>query len=385
MLPSDTNQTMGGSDSRITGQQVLVTSLLLTALLFSQACSAQPLPLDTIKLPPGFEIKIYADNIPGARSLTLSPGGILFVGTREEGKVYAVLDRNGDNRADEVITLARRLNSPNGVAFRDGALYVAEVDRVLRYDDIEAHLNNPPRPTVVSDRFPRDQHHGWKFIRFGPDGMLYVPVGAPCNVCEVGPRHGVIMRMNPDGSGLETFARGVRNTVGFDWHPETGELWFTDNGRDWLGDDLPPDELNHAPRSGLHFGFPYCHGKDIPDPKYGRRHRCGDFVPTALNLGPHVAALGMRFYTGRMFPDQYRNQVFIAEHGSWNRSIPIGYRVTLVQMVNSRPVHYGVFAQGWLQGNQAWGRPVDLLVMPDGALLISDDKANVIYRISTKR
>ena len=357
MLPSDTNQTMGGSDSKITGQQVLVTSLLLTALLSPQACSARPLPLDTIKLPPGFEINIYADNIPGARSLTLSPGGTLFVGTRDEGKVYALLDRNGDNRADEVITLARRLNSPNGVAFRDGALYVAEVDRVLRYDDIEAHLNNPTSPTLVSDRFPRDQHHGWKFIRFGPDGMLYVPVGAPCNVCEMGPRHSIIMRMNPDGSGLETFARGVRNTVGFDWHPETGDLWFTDNGRDWLGDDLPPDELNHAPRSGLHFGFPYCHGKDIPDPQYGRRRRCGDFVPPALTLGPHVAALGMRFYTGRMFPDQYRNQVFIAEHGSWNRSIPIGYRVTLRSNCEQPTGSLRGFRPGLAAGEPGLGTP----------------------------
>jgi len=299
--------------------------------------------------------------------------------------VYAVLDRDKDNRADEVITLAQGLNTPNGVGFLGGALYVAEVNRVLRFDNIEAHLNNPPRPVIVSDRFPRDQHHGWKFIRFGPDGLLYVPVGAPCNICEPGSRYSVIMRMNADGTGLETFARGVRNSVGFDWDPETGELWFTDNGRDWLGDDMPPDELNHAPRKGLNFGYPYCHGKDISDPEYGHKHRCTDFVPTAQELGPHVAALGIRFYTGKMFPDEYRNQIFIAEHGSWNRSIPIGYRLTLVRMVNHRPARYEVFAQGWLQGLHAWGRPVDLLVMPDGALLVSDDKAGVIYRISTKR
>ncbi len=364
---------------------VLAAVLLFIALLFPQACSGRPLPLDTIKLPPGFEIGIYADDIPGARSITLGSRGTLFVGTRGEGKVYAVLDRDKDNRADEVITLAQRLNTPNGVAFRDGALYVAEVNRVLRFDNIEARLNNPPRPVIVSDRFPRDQHHGWKFIRFGPDGLLYVPVGAPCNICEPGSRYSVIMRMNADGTGLETFARGVRNSVGFDWDPETGELWFTDNGRDWLGDDMPPDELNHAPRKGLNFGYPYCHGKDISDPEYGHKHRCTDFVPTAQELGPHVAALGIRFYTGKMFPDEYRNQIFIAEHGSWNRSIPIGYRLTLVRMVNHRPARYEIFAQGWLQGLHAWGRPVDLLVMPDGALLVSDDKAGVIYRISTKR
>jgi glucose/arabinose dehydrogenase len=344
------------------------------------------LPLDKIKLPPGFEISIYASNVADARSLALSPNGTLFVGTRPAGKVYAILDRNGDNKADEVITLAQGLNMPNGVAFRDGALYVAEVSRVLRYDNIEANLNNPPKPVVVNDSFPKDQAHGWKFIRFGPDGMLYIPVGAPCNICEPNDeRYASIMRMKPDGTGLEIFARGVRNTVGFDWDPETKELWFTDNGRDWLGDDVPPDELNYAPQKGLHFGFPYCHGKDILDPEFGKGHRCEEFTPPAMELGPHVAALGMRFYTGAMFPAQYRNQIFIAEHGSSNRTKPIGYRVTLVLLENNRAVKYEVFAEGWLQGDQAWGRPVDVLVMPDGALLVSDDFANAIYRISYRK
>ena len=298
------------------------------------------------------------------------------------GKVYAIVDRNRNNRADEVITVARGLRMPNGVAFRGGALYVGEVSRVLRYDNIEARLSNPPTPVVVNDTFPGDRHHGWKFIRFGPDGQLYVPVGAPCNVCERSDGHyALIMRMNPDGTGLEVFARGVRNTVGFDWHPETKTLWFTDNGRDWLGDDVPPDELNHAARKGLHFGFPYCHGGDISDPEFGGKHACEEFVPPAMKLGPHVAAIGMRFYTGTMFPDRYRNQIFIAEHGSWNRSTPIGYRVTLVRLEENRAVTYEVFAEGWLQGNAAWGRPADVLVMPDGALLVSDDRAGVIYRI----
>ncbi len=358
--------------------------LVLTATLACVAAnSSQELPLDQITLPLGFRIGIYATNVPDARSMALSPKGTLFVGTREAGNVYAIVDRNRDDKDVEVITLARGLNMPNGVAFRDGALYVAEVNRILRYDDIEAHLTDPPKPVVLSDAFPRDRSHGWKFIRFGPDGLLYVPVGAPCNVCEPeDERYASITRMKPDGTGLEIFARGIRNTVGFDWHPKTHELWFTDNGRDWLGDDLPPDELNHAPKQGLHFGFPYCHGKNIRDPELGKRRKCKEFIAPALELDPHVAAVGMRFYTGTMFPEEYRNQVFIAEHGSWNRSTPIGYRVTLVRLDGKGPPEYEVFAEGWLQGGRAWGRPVDLLVMPGGAMLVSDDRAGVIYRIS---
>jgi len=263
------------------------------------------------------------------------------------------------------------------------ALYVSAVDRVLRFDDIEDRLTSPPKPVVVTDRLPKDRHHGWKFIAFGPDGKLYVPVGAPCNICEPDAnRYANIMRMNPDGSGLETFARGVRNSVGFDWDPRTHELWFTDNGRDWLGDDSPPDELNHAPKAGMHFGFPYCHGGTISDPEFGRRRPCADFTPPAQNLGPHVAALGMRFYTGTQFPEAYRNQILIAEHGSWNRSKKIGYRVSLVRMENGKGVAYEPFATGWLQGETPWGRPADVLVMPDGSLLVSDDYAGAIYRIT---
>ncbi len=363
----------------------LAMVLGLVALFPSPSRSGPGLPLDKITLPPGFEINLYASNVPDARSMTLSQNGTLFVGTRGAGNVYAVVDRDRDNKADLVLTVARGLNMPNGVAFRDGALYVAEVNRVLRYDNIESRLTNPPPPVVVNDGFPRDRHHGWKFIRFGPDGLFYVPVGAPCNICESGDPYATITRMRPDGTGLEVFARGVRNSVGFDWHPETRELWFTDNGRDWLGDDQPPDELNHAPRKGLNFGFPYCHGRSIPDPEFGAKRRCAEFTPSAMALGPHVAALGMRFYTGAMFPPEYRNQIFIAEHGSWNRSTPIGYRVTLVRLEQGRAVKYEVFAEGWLQGGRAWGRPVDVQVMPDGALLVSDDHAGAIYRISYKK
>ncbi len=362
---------------------VVVALVALGVAACAAAGSADGLQLDRIKLPPGFSISLYADGVPNARSLTLGAAGTVFVGTRREGKVFALLDRNRDNRADAVLVIAKGLDSPNGVAFRDGALYVAEISRVLRFDAIEERLTAPPTPVVVNDRFPGDAHHGWKYIAFGPDGWLYVPVGAPCNICECADdRYASIMRMKPDGQQLEIFARGIRNSVGFDWQPQSRVLWFTDNGRDWMGDDQPPDTLNRAPEKGLIFGFPYCHAGDIPDPEYGDKHRCTEFTPPEIKLGPHVAALGMKFYTAGMFPPQYRNSIFIAEHGSWNRSVPIGYRVTRVTLNGNRAERYEVFAEGWLQGNTAWGRPVDVMVMPDGALLVSDDRAGAIYRIA---
>jgi glucose/arabinose dehydrogenase len=367
--------------------RVFIALTLLLSIIWIISCisakNKKGVYLDAITLPPNFTINIYAADVENARSLALGDSGTLFVGTRSAGRVYAVLDRNHDARGDEVITIAEGLNMPNGVAFRDGSLYVAEVNRVLRYDSIESRLKNFPKPVIVRDSFPKDAHHGWKFIRFGPDDKLYVPVGAPCNICESSNEiFSSITRINPDGSNLEIFAHGVRNTVGFDWHPKTGELWFTDNGRDWLGDDLPPDELNRAPRKGMHFGFPYCHGGTIADPEFGSKRRCKEFVSPSIALGPHVAALGMRFYTGTMFPDLYRRQVFIAEHGSWNRTSPIGYRISLVRLHGNQAISYDVFAKGWLKDGRAWGRPVDVLVMPDGALLVSDDRAGVIYRIS---
>jgi glucose/arabinose dehydrogenase len=277
----------------------------ICAFLAAMACLgvalpafAQRLPLERVKLPPGFEISVFADKVPGARSLALGKDGVLFVGTLAEGRVYAVRYRG--SRATQVITVASGLELPNGVALRDGALYVAEVSRVLRFQDIEERLSSlsskPLTPTVVTERFPRETHHGWKFIRFGPDGWLYVPVGAPCNICEPDPgRYALVSRIRPDGTGYEVIARGVRNSVGFDWDPQTRDLWFTDNGRDMLGDELPSDELNHAPRPGMHFGFPYCHEGDIADPQYGGKRACAEFTPPAAKLGPHVAALGMRF------------------------------------------------------------------------------------------
>ena len=272
---------------------------------------------------------------------------------------------------------------PVGVALREGSLYVSAVSRILRFDAIAKHLDNPPEPVVVKGDLPTEKHHGWKFIAFSPDDWLYVPVGAPCNVCEGDPeRFATILRMKPDGSQTQTFAKGVRNTVGFDWHPITRSLWFTDNGRDMLGDDLPPDELNHAPRAGMHFGFPYCHGGTIPDPEFGGKRSCAEFTAPTQALGAHVAALGMRFYTGKQFPEIYRHQVFIAEHGSWNRSKKSGYRVSLVTLQGERAVSYAPFISGWLQGETAWGRPADVLVLADGSILISDDLAGAIYRVT---
>ncbi|MGH7549548.1 MAG: PQQ-dependent sugar dehydrogenase [Gemmatimonadota bacterium] len=363
-------------------KRVLVFAAAASSLFCSPAQS-QELPLDTIRLPDGFRISLYA-RVPNARSMTLSPNGVLYVGTREgNGEVYAVTDQDGDGTGDQVVTIAEGLNVPNGVAWREGSLYVAEISRILRYDGIDERLDAPPEPVVIADDYPTESHHGWKFIRFGPDGWLYVPVGAPCNICDPESPFASITRIRPDGSGREIYARGVRNSVGFDWHPETGVLWFTDNGRDRLGDNVPPDELNRAPEAGLHFGYPFCHGGDVPDPEFGDGRPCSEFTPPAQKLGPHVAGLGMRFYTRDMFPAEYRNQIFIAEHGSWNRSEKIGYRVMLVRLDESgTPVSYEPFAEGWLQGEEEWGRPVDVLVMPDGALLVSDDEAGAIYRIT---
>jgi len=337
--------------------------------------------LDALTVPPGFRIEVYAAAVPNARQMALGPPGIVFVGSRAEGKVYAVVDGDGGRRA--VYVLARGLDMPSGVAFRDGALYVAAVNRILRYRDVARDLTHPPKPEIVSDAYPSDAHHGWKFIAFGPDGRLYVPVGAPCNICvPPGPLHATITRLDLAGGRPEVVARGVRNSVGFDFDPASGDLWFTDNGRDWLGDDSPPDELNHLTRAGEHFGFPFCHGNGLRDPEQNAGRACSEFTAPARELGPHVASIGMRFYTGRMFPEQYRGGIFIAEHGSWNRSTPIGYRVTFVKIENGRPTSYEPFAAGWLKGGVASGRPADVLVMPDGALLVSDDKGGRIYRIT---
>ena len=336
--------------------------------------------VDDIQLPPGFSIEEYAD-VPKARSLALGDRGTLFVSNRKGRSVYAVVE--DDDGGTRTIELLDGMSTPNGIAYYDGDLYVAEIDRVYRYANVEDRLDDMPRGEVLDIDLPSNRSHGWRYIGFGPDGKLYISIGAPCNVCdELG--YAQIIRVNPDGTERETFASGVRNSVGFTWHPETRDLWFTDNGRDMLGDDLPPCELNHAPRQGLHFGFPYCHGGDILDPKFGKDRDCANYTPPVQKLGPHVAPLGVKFYTGDMFPPEYRGQVFIAEHGSWNRSKKIGYRISLVRLDGDTAISYEPFAFGWLQGEQVSGRPVDLIVKQDGSLLVSDDQAGKIYRISYK-
>ncbi len=346
------------------------------------------LPLDKLKLPAGFSISVYAE-VEDARSMAISPSGTLFVGNKDSDKVYALKDTDGDFKADKKWVLAKGLNMPNGVAFKGGDLYIAEVNRILKIQGVESKLSNPGEPVVVYDKYPKDGHHGWKYIAFGPDGKLYVPVGAPCNICEPKSPYASITRINPDGSGMEIFASGVRNTVGFTWKPDTNEMWFTDNGRDMMGDDVPPCELNLAPKAGMHFGYPYCHGGTIKDPDFGDRKPCSDFTKPAQNLGPHVAPLGLKFYTGNMFPAPYRGNLFIAEHGSWNRSKGAGHtghRLVFLKVDNNQVKSYEPFITGWLEQDKwtSWGRPVDVLVLADGSMLISDDKAGVIYRVTYK-
>lgn len=345
------------------------------------------LPIDKLKLPEGFKIEVYADSIDGARSMAMGENGTLFVGTRNENKVYAIQDRDKDFRADNVIVLDTTLEMPNGIAYKNGSLYVAEVGRLLRYDNIESQLNNPSKPTVVYDDYPTEFHHGWKYIAFGPDDKLYVPVGAPCNICDstvTDKRFSTITRMDSDGSNREIYAQGVRNTVGFTWHPESKEMYFTDNGRDMLGDDIPPCELNRVTEAGQHFGYPFCHGGVVKDPEFGNQHPCSDFVAPVHALGAHVAPLGVKFYTGSMFPEKYKQYAFIAEHGSWNRTKKVGYKIALVELQDGKAVSYETFLDGWLdeESQERFGRPVDLLFLEDGSLLISDDFGDAIYRVT---
>ncbi len=363
-----------------------LTAFCIVALL--AACATTPQssnsPLAKIKLPPGFEITVYTDEVPNARTMALGKDGTLFVGSYKAGKVYAVLPP-ARGAKPKVVTVAESLDNPNGVTFRDGALYVVEPTCIFRFDGIEQQLNAPPKPVKVYDGFPKQKIHGLRTIRFGPDGMAYVPIGSTCNVCKGDPeRFAVLLRLNLSEAKPtpEVFGRGIRDTQGFDWHPETGELWFVENGRDAMGNDTPADELNVAPKSGLDFGFPFCHGSKVADPKFGDERSCDEFVPPALDLPAHAAPLGLRFYTGAQFPAEYRNRLFIAEHGSSDREPKIGHRVSMVTIKGNRVEKYEPFAEGWLQDNVAWGRPVDVIVAPDGALLVSDDKAGAIYRIS---
>lgn len=348
----------------------------------------EPVYLDKIKLPVGYQIDLYADGVENARSMALSPNGTLFVGTRSKGSVYALVDTDGDMKGDKQYILDSGLNMPNGVAFKDGDLYVAEVNRILKYSDIESKLDNPGEPQVIYDQYPTEKHHGWKFIAFGPDDKLYVPVGAPCNICESEEEiFNSITRINPDGTGMEIVQKGVRNTVGFTWHPETKNLWFTDNGRDYFGEDKPGCELNHASADGMHFGYPYCHQGDMLDDEFGKGKSCSDYVKPAQILAAHVAPLGCEFVYGDRFGGMLGGNMLIAEHGSWNRKTKSGYKITMVELdAAGNATGYKPFATGWVNDDtqEVWGRPVDLEFMSDGSMLVSDDAADAIYRISYK-
>lgn len=337
--------------------------------------------LQQIRLPDGFRIDYFANQVPDARSLAINKQGTVFVSTRSAGKVYALIDRDKNGQAEQKILLASGLNMPNGIAVHRGDLYIAEVHRILVIRNIEKNLRLHKKYLVAFDGLPSERHHGWRYIRFGPDGMLYIAVGAPCNICDQ-PGYAKIKRINLRNRSIETVAHGVRNSVGFDWHPNTGKLWFSDNGRDLLGDDIPADEINQLNKVGDHFGYPYCHGGTVLDPKFGHNKNCADYRAPEVKLNAHVAPLGIRFYTGKQFPANYRRQLFVAEHGSWNRSTKIGYRVLLVRTDGKRAISVKPFATGWLKGEKTLGRPVDFLNMPDGSLLISDDFKGVIYRIT---
>jgi glucose/arabinose dehydrogenase len=346
--------------------------------------------LQQLHSPPGFKISIYADNLPNARSLALGDNGVVYIGSRgigDEGVVYAVQDKDGDGVAEQRYVLADKLYMPNGVAYKDGTLYVAEVNRIIRFDKIGEKLANPPQPVVVYDKFPGDKHHGWKYLRFGPDGLLYTAVGVNCNICEPEkPIFGSLLRLSVNGGEPEILARGIRNTVGFDWEPNSGRLFFNENGRDYLGEDLPPEELNLWTKPGEHFGYPYCHAGDIPDPQFAGSHKCSEFTPPVWKYKAHIAPLGLRFYTGSTFPQSYQQQLFVAQHGSWNRSKPQGYQIALIKFKDGKPVAEETFISGWLQSDDhVLGRPVDILQLPDGSLLISDDKLGVVYKVEYKK
>lgn len=360
--------------------------LLLLSFGFAATGNKHKKILDNLTVPAGFSISIYADNVPSARTMALGKNGVVYVGSRKEGDVYAIHDEDGDGFAEKKYVLASDLYMPNGVAYKDGDLYVAEINKISRFKDIDQKLKNPPKPFVVYDKFPFEKHHGWKYLRFGKDNKLYTAVGAPCNICL--PEKNIyssLVRLNPDGSDFEILARGIRNSVGFDWQPGTDKLFFTENGRDSLGDDIPPDELNSWSEKGQHFGYPFCHAGTILDPELAGDKKCEQFTAPEWNFKAHMAPLGMRFYTGGQFPERFKNQLFVAQHGSWDRSEPHGYRVALVKFKEGKPVSEQAFISGWLTSDgDVLGRPTDILQMPDGSILITDDALGVIYRVEYK-
>jgi glucose/arabinose dehydrogenase len=344
---------------------------------------AAELPVGKMKVPAGFQVEVWADGVLDARALREGDKGTVFVSSLfVANKVYAITDEAGQRK---VRTIVDKLPLATGLEYHQGALYVATPKQLLRLDDIESKLDNPPEPVVVTDQFPGDEHHGWKYLRVGPDGKMYYPVGAPCNICDVSDRHARIFRVNLDGSGHETVAMGVRNSVGFDFHPTTGELWFTDNQRDWLSEDLPEDELNRVTQPGKqHFGYPFCHQGTFADPEFGWGTDCSKYEKPAALLGPHAAPLGMTFYDGKMFPEKYRNAIFVSRHGPWNRTIK--YADVAAVFLDSSGNVTGIepFLSGLVENNQYLARPADVMVMKDGSLLVSDDHNGAIYRVSYK-
>ena len=356
-----------------------LAALFLASLLSLPVSTLAKTPIDRLQVPEGFTVEVLVDDLDNARALALADQNTLFVGTRDAGNVYALELDGGQVRKRH--TIASGLRMPSGLAFSEGSLYVAAVSTILRYDNITTSLNAPGEPAIVTDQLPSERHHGWKHIAFGPDGWLYVPIGAPCNICDQGLPYAAIHRMRPDGSQMELVAAGVRNSVGFDWNPADGSLWFSDNGRDMMGDDLPPCELNRVSHAGEHFGYPYCHGRSVSDPEFGKPQACTEHTAPAVEFGAHTAPLGVHFYRGSGFPERYKKGVFVAQHGSWNRSKKIGYQVLWVPIDGTTAGEPEVFLSGFLDGETTLGRPVAFAELGDGSLLVSDDFADAIYRI----
>ena len=344
------------------------------------AAAADKIPLDQLKVPKGFNLELYASGMPNARSLALGSKGTVFVGSRLQDKVYAITNKNGKHEAKVLVS---GLYRPNGVAFKDGTLYIAELSQISKIDNVEDKLDSSPKPVVIYNDLPKDEAHGWKFLAIGPDNKLYVEVGQPGNNVLHDKDHGQLRRLNLDGSGAEVIAFGVRHSVGFDWNPTTKELYFSDNGRDWMSEDVPEDKLNRLTKVGQDFGAPYCYQGNIPDPEFGWGHSCSEFVPPILLTGPHSAGLGLRFYTGSMFPAKYKNAIFLARHGSWNRTKKFGGDILVVYLNKDGTLKSSeVFLTGFLQNNNYIGRPVDVMNMPDGSMLISDDWNGAVYRLT---
>ncbi len=342
--------------------------------------AADKLPVAKLKVPPGFNVEVYASGVGNARSMREGDKGTVFVGSRLVDKVYAIRNKDGKR---EVKVLASGLYRPNGLAYHDGTLYIAELSKISKIDKVEDVIDNPPKPTLVYDDLPKDEAHGWKFIGIGPDNKLYVPVGQPGNNVLHDKDHGQIRRMNLDGTGVELYAVGVRNSVGFDWNPVNKQMYFTDNGRDWMSEDVPEDELNRVTKAGQDFGAPYCYQGNIVDPEFGWGHSCSEFTPPVTLMGPHSASLGMRFYTGDMFPKAYKNVIFVARHGSWNKTNKVGGDIVVVKLNKDGTVKsVEPFLTGFIENNNYLGRPVDVLQLKDGSLLVSDDWNGAVYRIT---